>query len=115
MNFGKLAMLHRLSDCKPISIYDSDSSDDVKKLYDYLQSLCNDSRELTLRKNSILCVNPFLAYHLEEEIRKQTIVPQGRGGFPAEPETLKFINDLKKTPGRRCESRSFPVFLVMPC
>ena len=93
MNFGKLAMLHRLSDCKPISIYDSDSSDDVKKLYDYLQSLCNDSRELTLRKNSILCVNHFLAYHLEEEIRKQTIVSQDRGGFPAEPETLKFIND----------------------
>ena len=91
MNFGKHAMLHRLNGCKPISIYDSDRPDDVKKLYDYLQSLCNDSRELTLRKNSILCVNPFLAYHLEEVIRKQTIVPQDRGEGPAEPGTLKFI------------------------
>ena len=76
MNFGKLAMLHRMAGAGPILIYASSQEDDVKKLYNYLQILCNGSGELELRKNSILCTNPFLAHHLKEEICKQTLAPQ---------------------------------------
>ena len=76
MNFEKLAMLHRMTGAVSILIYASSQEDDVKKLYNYLQSLCNGSCELKLRKNSILCQNPFLAHHLKEVICKQTIVPQ---------------------------------------
>ena len=76
MNFAKLAMLHRMAGAGPILIYTSNQEDDVKELYNYLQSLCNGSSELKVSKNSILCSNPFLAHHLKEIIRKQTIVPQ---------------------------------------
>ena len=89
MNFGKLAMLHRMSGAKPILIYASNSEEDVKKLYHYLQSLCNGSKDLESRQNSILCRNPFLAHHLQEMISKQTIGPQSDPSIPV-PGTMSF-------------------------
>ena len=90
MNFGKLAMLHRMAGAGPILIYASNQEDDVKKLYNHLQSLCNGSGEIELRKNSILCRNPFLAHHLKEIIIKQTIVPQSDSSLQ-EPGTVNLI------------------------
>ena len=75
MNFGKLAMLHRMAGCIPILLYSSPREEDVKKLFHYLQSLCNGSGDLVSRKDAILCKNPFLAHHLKEIICKQKIVP----------------------------------------
>ena len=90
MNFGKLAMLHRMAGAGPILIYASNQEDDVKKLYNHLQSLCNGSGEIELRKNSILCRNPFLAHHLKEIIIKQKIVPQSDSSLQ-EPGTVNLI------------------------
>ena len=90
MNYAKIAMLHRMYGAKPILIYASPQEEDAKSLYRFLQSLCNGSSELELRENSILCRNPFLALHLQEEIREQKLVPQSDLSI-AVPGTASFL------------------------
>jgi hypothetical protein len=50
-------MLHRMAGCIPILLYSSPREEDVKKLFHYLQSLCNGSGDLLSRKDAILCKN----------------------------------------------------------
>ena len=52
MNYAKIAMLHRMGGVKPILIYASPRVEDAKSLYSFLQSLCNGSGELKLRKKA---------------------------------------------------------------
>ena len=75
MNFGKLAMLHRLAGGTPITIYTSENQEDLKKLHDYLQELCNDSKDLQCTDHAIVSANPFLAFHLKEVVKNQRLVP----------------------------------------
>lgn len=77
MNYAKLSMLHRISGGSPIAVYASNNQADLQKLYDYLQELCNSSKDLELSGNAIVTNNPFLAYHLQDVVRTQTMVPVG--------------------------------------
>jgi hypothetical protein len=74
MNYGKLAMLHRLSGCRPIVVYAGEEIH-VRKLYDYLQELCCHSRDLEWTAGAVVTGNPLLAYHLREVVARQSIVP----------------------------------------
>ena len=87
VNYGKLAMLHRLAGNGPIVVYAAEQQENVQKLYGYLQELCNDSRDLKIAGKSILCRNPFLAHHLQEVVRNQTMVPPAPGdsALPGDP------------------------------
>ena len=81
MNYGKLAMLHRMAGAGPITIYASDCKDDLQTLYNYLQELCSHSEDLKLAEYAIVTRNPFLAHHLKEVIEKQTMVPPSKNLF----------------------------------
>ena len=74
MNYGKLAMLHRLSGCRPIVVYAGEEIH-VRKLYDYLQELSCHSRDLEWTSGAVVTCNPLLAHHLREVVARQTIVP----------------------------------------
>ncbi|MBR2643298.1 MAG: hypothetical protein IKD46_09250 [Lentisphaeria bacterium] len=76
MNYGKLAMLHRLAGGGPITIYQSERPEDLQKIYCYLQELCNDSREVRMTGQRIVTRNPLLAWHLKEVVEYQTVVIQ---------------------------------------
>ena len=77
MNYAKLSMLHRISGGSPIAVYASNNQADLQKLYHYLQELCNGSKDLELTGNAIVTNNPFLAYHVQDVARTQTMVPVG--------------------------------------
>ena len=77
MNYAKLSMLHRISGGSPIAVYASNNQADLQKLYDYLQELCNSSKDLELTGNAIVTNNPFLAHHLENLVRTPNMVPVG--------------------------------------
>ena len=75
MNYEKIAMLYRLAGCRDLVIYGNKQEKFVQQLYVYLQQLCNSSSDLKISGNAIVTTNPFLAYHLQEVVRTQTIVP----------------------------------------
>ena len=75
VNYGKLAMLYRLAGGGPLAVYASENQADVQKLFNYLQELCCDSKDLEIIGNTIVTGNPFLAHHLQEVVNTQTLVP----------------------------------------
>lgn len=75
MNYGKLAMLYRLSGGGPLVVYASENQADVQTLFNYLQELCCNSKDLEIVGNAVVTGNPFLAHHLQEVVQTQTIVP----------------------------------------
>ena len=77
VNYAKLSMLHRISGGAPIAVYASNNQADLQKLYDYLQELCNGSKDLELTGNAIVTSNSFLAHHLENLVRTPNMVPVG--------------------------------------
>ena len=77
MDYAKYTMPHRIFGGSPIAVNASNNLADLQKLYDYLQELCNSSKDLELSGNAIVTNNPFLAYHLQDVVRTQTMVPVG--------------------------------------
>ena len=75
VNYGKLAMLYRLSGGGPLVVYASENQADVQTLFNYLQELCCNSKDLEIVGNAVVTGNPFLAHHLQEVVQTQTFVP----------------------------------------
>ena len=75
-NYGKSAMLHRLAGSPPLVIY-SGTAQNSRKLYDVFQEWCGNSADIELHDTEIRCKNPMLAWHLQEIVKIQRIVPQG--------------------------------------
>ncbi len=72
-NYGKLAMLHRMQGCLPLSVY-AGSREDTQKLYKFLQQWCNNSRDLACTEHEITTRNPMLAWHLLQFVKTQSLV-----------------------------------------
>jgi hypothetical protein len=75
-NHTKAAHLHRLAGGGPITIYEAESKSDVKTLYSCIQKLCNNSRDVRIRKNRIVSDNTLLVHYLKELVKEQQLVPQ---------------------------------------
>lgn len=70
MNYGKIAMLHRMAGGGPITIYRNSDTGKVDRLYAYFQEICNQSSGIMRTDSEIMTRNPMLAYHLKEEAEK---------------------------------------------
>ena len=77
INRAKAAMLHRMAGGGWIIVYESECAGDVKKLFSYIQELCNNSRDVKLKDNMIVSDNPFLVHWLKKLVQEQRIVPPG--------------------------------------
>ena len=61
MNRGKLTVLYRLVGGVPVGVYSFYAPVDVLDVYCYLQEICNNPKDLTLKPNAVTTEKTFLS------------------------------------------------------